>query len=242
MKTGMILPEILLLLFFIMSLATASAQNAPSTWSLIDSTSKYELGLNTNFAFDQLMDQNQRAPMELMLRKKIYDQNRIRLRVFGNIGRAKKIEGDFTNIDRTGNFGLAIGYEWVKPLTKRWVGYYGMELEGSRMDKRIFFEQSEYDNEDASWQFKNWDEYDREVRFSLSPLAGLRFRLSARLLLSTEFRLSGYVGEQQYTEDVSIRPYEEGSQNQIQSSEGYTLKLNGLRFQPYTGIFLNYRF
>jgi len=229
-------------LFFIMSLTTATAQSDPSKWSLLDSTSRYELGLNTYFAFDQLMDQNQRVPLELMLRKNVHEKNRIRLRIFGSIGRSKKIEGEFTNIDRTGNFGLAIGYEWVKPMNKRWEGYYGMELEASRIDKRIFFEQPEYDNEDASWKFKNWDEYDREIRLSLSPLAGLRFRLSARLLLSTEFRFSGYVGEQQYTEDVSIRPYEEGSQNQIQSTEGFTVKLNGLRFQPYTGIFLNYRF
>jgi hypothetical protein len=50
------------------------------------------------------------------------------------------------------------------------------------------------------------------------------------------------MGEQQYTERISIRAKEEGSQNQIQSTEGYTLKLNGLRFQPYTGILLNYRF
>ena len=240
MKTGMMLPEILLLLFFIMSLTAASAQNDPSTWSLIDSTSRYELGLNTNFAFDQLMDQNQRAPMELMLRKKIHDQNRIRLRVFGMVSRAKKIEGDFTNIDRIGNFGLAVGYEWVKPLTKRWEGYYGMELEGHKMDRRSIFEQPDTDPEEE--YFESQDRYDREIRLSVSPLAGLRFRLSPRLLLSTEFRLSGYMGEQQYTERISIRAKEEGSQNQIQSTEGYTLKLNGLRFQPYTGIFLNYRF
>jgi len=201
---------------------------------------RYELALNTNFAFDQLMDQNQRAPLELMLRKKIHEQNRIRLRVFGSIGRSKKIEGDFTNIDRTGNLGLAIGYEWVKPLAKRWEGYYDMELEGSRVDRRSFFEQPDTNPEDD--YFESQDEYDREIRLSISPLAGLRIKLSARLILCTEFRLSGYMGEQQYTEKISIRPKVEGSQNQIQSTESYTLKLNGLRFQPYTGIFLNYRF
>jgi len=115
-----------------------------------------------------------------------------------------------------------------------------MELEGRKVDRRSFFEQADMDPEED--YFESQDQYDREIRLSLSPLAGLRFRLSARLLFSTEFRLSGYLGEQQYTEDVSIRPYEQGSQNQVQSSEGYTLKLNGLRFQPYTGIFLNYRF
>jgi len=186
------------------------------------------------------MDQNQRAPLELMLRKKIHEQNRIRLRVFGSIGRSKKIEGDFTNIDRTGNLGLAIGYEWVKPLAKRWEGYYDMELEGSRVDRRSFFEQPDTNPEDD--YFESQDEYDREIRLSISPLAGLRIKLSARLILCTEFRLSGYMGEQQYTEKISIRPKVEGSQNQIQSTESYTLKLNGLRFQPYTGIFLNYRF
>jgi hypothetical protein len=227
-------------LFFIMSLTTATAQSDPSKWSLLDSTSRYELGLNTNFAFDNLLDQNQRVPLELMLRKKIRDQNSIRLRVFGMISRAKKIEGEFTNIDRTGNFGLAIGYEWVKPLTKRWEGYYGLELEGSRMDSRSFFEQPDTDPEEEYFEIQ--DQYDREIRLSVSPLAGLRFRLSARLLFSTEFRLSGYMGEQQYTDRIFIRANEEGSQNQIQSTEGYTLKLNGLRFQPYTGIFLNYRF
>jgi len=240
MKIGMMLPKILLLLFLIMNFTPVSAQNDPSTWSLLDSTSRYALGLNTYFAMDQLMDQNQRYPLELMLRKKIHEQNRIRLRVFGNIGRSKKIEGDFTNIDRTGTLGLAIGYEWIKPLAKRWEGYYGMELEGSKIDSRSFFEQPDTDPEEE--YFESRDEYDREIRLSLSPLAGLRFRLSARLLLSTEFRLSGYVGEQLFTEKISIRPKVEGSQNQIQSSEGYTLKINGLRFQPYTGVFLNYRF
>lgn len=239
-KSRMIHPKILLLLFFIMGYTAAFAQNDPSKWSLLDTTSRYELGLNTNFAFDQLMDQNQRAPLELMLRKKIHDQNRLRLRVFGMVSRAKKIEGDFTNIDRIGNFGLAVGYEWIKPLTKRWEGYYGMELEGRKMDRRSIFEQPDTDPEED--YFESQDQYDREIRLSVSPLAGLRFRLSARLLLSTEFRLSAYMGEQQYTERISIRAKEEGSQNQIQSTEGYTLKLNGLRFQPYTGILLNYRF
>lgn len=240
MKTGIILSKILLLFVLILNFTTVSAQNDTSTWSLIDSTSRYELGLNTNFAFDQLMDQNQRVPLELMLRQKIHDQNRIRLRVFGMISRAKKIDGDFTNIDRTGNIGLAIGYEWVKPLTKGWEGYYGMELEGHKMDRRVFFEQADMDPEED--YFESQDQYDREIRLSVSPLAGLRFSLSPRLLLSTEFRLSAYMGEQQYTERISIRAKEEGSQNQIQSTEGYTLKLNGLRFQPYTGILLNYRF
>ncbi|WP_375586498.1 hypothetical protein [Cyclobacterium xiamenense] len=227
-------------LFFLMSLATASAQNDSSKWSQLDSTSRYELGLNTYFAFDQLMDQHQRTPLELMLRKKIHEQNRIRLRVFGMVSRYKKIEAEFTNIDGWSTIGLALGYEWIKPLARRWEGYYGLELEGSREHSRSFFEQPDLDPETN--YLENTDKYERGIRFSLSPLAGLRFRLTSRLLLSTEFRLSGYMGEQQYTEHMAIRTNEEGSQNQIQSSEGYTVKLNGLRFQPYTGIFLNYRF
>jgi len=91
MKIGMMLPKILLLLFLIMNFTPVSAQNDPSTWSLLDSTSRYELGLNTYFAFDQLMDQNLRSPLDLMLRKKVHEQNRIRLRVFGIVSRAKKI-------------------------------------------------------------------------------------------------------------------------------------------------------
>ena len=152
---------------------------------------------------------------------------------------------EFTYTDQSHDFlyGLALGYEWIKPITERWVGYYGLDLEGSQ--KRSFDTNTRngYDPEADPYTFREkTHSYRHTDRIALSPLLGIRFLLSRRLLLSTEFRLANSMEWIKSGEEYSTKPMEGDGDYLIQTRSEESIKDRGIRFRPYTGIFLNYRF
>ncbi|MFC4871993.1 hypothetical protein [Negadavirga shengliensis] len=237
---------VIITFFALMGCIHAFSQNHPKQDEapvfVPDSLGKYELGINTYFAFDRWMDQSIRSPFEILLRRKIKTDRMLRLRVYGNLSRSRKVEFTTTDMDRLGKYGLAIGHEWLKAINRKWQWYYGLELEGSQDRRHILHERMGWD---AATDISFWekrDNYHHIDRLALSPLAGIRFSLSPRLLFSTEFRLVSSLGRQRITIEDSTKALDEGARYQLQSTGGHTIKENGIRFQPYTGIFLNYRF
>lgn len=206
--------------------------------------SKYELGVNTYFAVDRLFDPSVRAPMELLIRKRMKQQNQmLRLRVFGDLQRLRSAGITIVDLSQNSIYGVALGYEWIKPITERWVGYYGLDLEGSQ--KRSFDTNTRngYDPEADPYTFREkTHSYRHTDRIALSPLLGIRFLLSRRLLLSTEFRLANSMEWTKSGEEYSTKPMEGDGDYLIQTRSEESIKDRGIRFRPYTGIFLNYRF
>lgn len=232
--------------YFLISSVGFSQSNSTQIPLEADSTpvSRFELGVNTYFAIDRLFDQSIRAPMELLIRKRMKQQNQmLRLRAFGDLQRLKKVE--FTTTDQNQDFlyGLALGYEWIKPITERWEGYYGMDLEGSQRRSFDTNTRDGYDPEAVPYTFREkTHSYRHTDRIALSPLLGIRFSLSKKLLLSTEFRLANYMEWTKSGKEYSTKPMEGDGDYQIQTRIEETVKQRGIRFRPYTGIFLNYRF
>jgi hypothetical protein len=182
--------------------------------------------------------------MELLIRKRMKQQNQmLRLRAFGDLQRSKYVEFTYSDESHDFSYGLALGYEWIKPITEKWEGYYAVDLEGSQ--KRSFDTNTRdgYDPEADPITFREkTHSYQHTDRIALSPLLGIRFFLSKKLLLSTEFRLANYMEWTKTGEEYSTKPMEGNGDYQIQTRSEEKVKEKGIRFRPYTGIFLNYRF
>ena len=118
-----------------------------------------------------------------------------------------------------------------------------MELEGSQNRSFDTNTRDGYDPEaDPITFWEKTHSYQHTDRIALSPLLGIRFSLSKRLLLSTEFRLANYMEWTKSGEEYATKPMEGDGDYQIQTRIEETVKERGIRFRPYTGIFLNYRF
>ncbi len=239
-------PTIIITLFALMGSFNGFSQSPPTQDEvavvLPDSLGKYELGINTYFAFDRWMDQSIRSPLEVMLRRKIKTNRMLRARVYGNLNKSKMVDAPITEMDQQAKYGLAIGHEWLKSIHRKWQWYYGLELEGSQDRRHFLYERKRWDEATHISYWEKTDNYYHIDRVALSPLTGIRFSLSPRLLFSTEFRLVSSVGRQRITTEESTKALDEGARYQLRSSHGHTIKENGIRFQPFTGIFLNYRF
>ncbi|MCC5938962.1 MAG: hypothetical protein JJU34_16915 [Lunatimonas sp.] len=239
-------PTIIITLFAFLGCIKVFSQSTPeqvvAPIALPDTLGNYELGINTYFAFDRWMDQSGRSPLEVMLKRKIKANRMLRVRVYGNLYKSNKVEFNVKDMDRQAKYGLAIGHEWLKTIHRKWQWYYGLELEGSRDRRHILHERPRWNEAMDITYLEKTDNYHHMDRLALSPLSGIRFSISPRLLFSTEFRLVGSVGRQRITTEESTKMLDEGVMYQLQSTAGHTISENGIRFQPYTGIFLNYRF
>lgn len=205
---------------------------------------KYEIGINTYFAFDRLFEQSVRSPFELLIRKRLSSPSQmIRMRVFGDLLRSRKVE--FTNTDETQNvsYGVALGYEWIRQMAPRWQGYYGLELEGNRSGSFLTHTANGYEpGADPEVFWEKTHTYQHTESLAFSPLAGIRFLLSKRLLFSTEFRMVNSLEWNKSGKEYATKPMEGEMDYQIQTQDETRINQRGIRFKPYTGIFLNYRF
>ncbi|WP_209330831.1 hypothetical protein [Lunatimonas salinarum] len=239
-------PTIIITLFAFLGCIKVFSQSTPeqvlAPIALPDTLGNYELGINTYFAFDGWMDQSGRSPLEVMLKRKIKANRMLRVRVYGNLNRSNMVAGTILEMSQHAKYGLAIGHEWLKSIHRKWQWYYGLELGGSRDRRHILYERPRWNEATDITYLEKTDNYHHMDRLALSPLAGIRFSISPRLLFSTEFRLAGSIGRQRITTEESTKMLDEGARYQLQSTAGHTISENGIRFQPYTGIFLNYRF
>nr|MBI1230378.1 hypothetical protein [Cytophagales bacterium] len=205
---------------------------------------RFELGVNTYFAIDRLFDPSVRAPIELLIRKRMKQQGQmLRFRVYGDLQRLRSAGITIVDLSQNSIYGVSLGYEWLKPINQRWVGYYGVELEGSQNRSFETNTRDGYDPEaDPITFWEKTHSYLHTDRIALSPLVGIRISLSKRLLLSTEFRLANYMAWTKSGEEYSTKPMESNEDYQIQTGSEESINERGIRFRPYTGIFLNYRF
>lgn len=225
--------------YFIIAIAQQNADNSNAAAVATDNPGKYQIGINTQFAIDGLLDQSIRTPLEILIKRQIGTNNTIRARIIGNSNFSLS-DSPIINASLTTNkitFGLALGYEWQRRLNRKWTLYYGLEFEGRGIwdyssDKSIYFDPNTLISleRDVVSRQKN-------IRFSVLPLAGVRFRITKDLFLSTEFKAIIFDERIHYRSDAYYTRIETGY-----SSSSYTHdsnKLKSINFQPFTGIFIN---
>lgn len=201
-----------------------------------NSSGKYELGINTNIVIDGFLDPSFRSPMEIMLRKRSGD-GAWRGRAMGSLSSTKIGYNEVEN-EREGSssaIGLALGYEWQRLIKNKWSWYYGFDIEGQRMRSDYTY-RSFYSDPDAPQEI-GWETVQKQKNdlFSLLPFAGLRFQITPKLFLSTEFRLVASTQRATYTTDYHYLEIDGGTS----TSETHSTRINALDFQPYSGIYIS---
>lgn len=198
---------------------------------------KYSLGINTNIVIDGFLDPSFRSPVEIILRKQGGTNNAWRARVMGSMSSTEVGYNEVENEQegRSSALGLALGYEWQRLIKNKWSWYYGFEIEGQRMRSDYTY-RTFYSDPDAPQEL-GWEAVEKQKNdlFSLLPFAGLRFQITPKLFLSTEFRLVASTQRAKYTTDYHYLEIDGGTS----TSETTSTRINALDFQPYSGIYIS---
>lgn len=198
---------------------------------------KYALGINTNIVIDGFLDPSFRSPVEVILRKQNRTEGAWRARVTGSLSSTEVGYNEVPN-EREGQssaLGLALGYEWQRLIKNRWSWYYGFELEGQRM--RSDYTYRSFSSDPDAPQEIGWETVYKQKNnlFAVLPFAGLRFQITPKLFLSTDFRLIASTQRAKYTTDYHYLEIDGGTS----TSEINSARTSTLDFQPYTGIYIN---
>lgn len=202
--------------------------------------SKYQMGINTQFVIDGVLNQSLRTPIEILIRRQDDDDRALRVRVSGIFQDSRRYELEYLNKTSQTNLGLAIGYEWQKGISKRWNWYYGFEVEGRRL---WHDEMEEYDvvNQytDENFHVIGINE-EQTSRLSLLPLIGFKFQITSRLFVNTEFKLEAFTEQQDTRSGYDVKSINGPQQYHETSFEELSIKGKHINFQPFTGIFINF--
>jgi hypothetical protein len=199
-------------------------------------TYRNHIGINTQFAQDQFFNSSARTPIQLMYKRQNKKNNgawRLGIgamyRVDDSLWSSLRNNGYYYTFN--GNF--SFGYEWQKPITKKWLIYYGVDAQFAWKYKK-FDGQRSYDIviNGVLIKLKGFDE-NYTITPALLPFLGGRFQLSNRFYLSTEISLQLHYEKNQrnirfYTLDGTL------SKGDIDYGN------YGASFKPYSGIYLFY--
>jgi|GEM_PF-854031 len=234
------LTAIFILSCFAFVMAQEKTENRDTTSLAEDRPSRYQIGINSQFAIDGFLEQSIRTPIEVLIRRQTGTGGALRARILGisdhstteyieTLGRA--------DVDRS-TLGIALGYEWQRTLSRKWFWYYGLEIEGVRIwdnntNKSIYFDE-------ATLETLNMETVHKRItnRMGLLPLLGLKFQILPRLYLSTEAKILINNENYKYNRVTYFTRFDDGSyQSSPFSNE--SVKKQSFNFQPYTGIFIN---
>lgn len=194
----------------------------------------YQLGINTQIVLDSFLDQTITTPLELLIKRQ-GDNGAWRARLMGswsasNLGYS---ENEDERVDDGSNVGLALGYEWQRSIKNKWSWYYGIEIEGQRgrgnySDLSVFG-----DTEDNRIEWKTVQKQKNDL-LSLIPLAGIKFQITPKLSISTEFRLAASTKKVKYHTEYLYK--ERGLTTSTSETTNY--RSQSVDFRPYSGIYL----
>ena len=178
-----------------------------------------------------------------MLRKQTALNAALRLRVFGMTDNFRREEGSTIIETSKSILGIAVGYEWQMLLGKRWKLYYGVEVQGKRMwDNSTEFDKNLY-RASTGETFKRTVFRNRTTdRISLHPLIGIKFHITPRFFVSTEMKMGIYYENLSYKDYDKTTKLDGSPLSDYSSVSSFKIENKGIRFQPYTGIYLNLTF
>lgn len=216
------------------------AEKSPASFIEKDPLSKFQIGLNSQFIIDGMLDQSIRTPIEILFRRQDSHARSFRMRFSGIFQNSRRYELEYFNKTYESTLGLAIGYEWQQRISNRWNWYYGLEVEGRKF---WLDELEEYDvvNQYTDETFHVIGINDQKTsRLSVLPLIGFKFRISSRLFVSSEFKLEAFTEKQDSRSGYDVKSVNASQQYHETSFEDFSTKGKNIHFQPYTGIFLNF--
>jgi hypothetical protein len=222
----------LLLLLLLLACIHSQAQTTDSTKTKKISN---HIGLNTQFAQDGFFNPNARTPLQMMYKRQNKKNNgawRVGLGAYYRVE-----EATWTSLRDVGstyyfNGNFSLGYEWQKPITKKWLIYYGVDA-------------------NLAWQYKKFDgERDFDIVINgvliklngfdenytltpaISPFLGGRFNLGNHFYIATEFSLQLHQAKNQ--QSIRFEGRGAGAKGDVNySNYGFSVK-------PYGGIYLFY--
>ena len=192
------------LLFSLLGIAlpglSATAQTMPPDTAR---TNRHTFGLTASPQLAHFFTANRSLPIGLLYKRQLTPTKALRLRLVGR----------YQNTDSTNYAGVLagtgtqawqvmgyVGYEWQRPLSRRFGLYYGVEVGGGlgrnvRRSVRDWYNDQGPFNEDVSYTIKTWQVQAR-------PFVGVNFRLNSRASLYAEAAVpiayahqsEGYVG------------------------------------------------
>lgn len=228
-----------ILLFFSMGMAQERGDTHPTISEDPVILGRYQIGINSQFAIDGLLEQNIRTPVEILVRRQT-GTGAVRVRISGISNHSRTEDPDILNIVAThqSTLGLALGYEWHRKLKRNWSWYYGLELEGSRI----------WDNSKAESLYQDQstlEEYIREEitkrrtnSIGLLPFIGFKYRIIPRLYVSTEIKMLVYHKSLKNRRDTDYFRLDGSFQSNSYGRQD--IKNQSIIFQPYTGILINF--
>lgn len=215
MKTKNPLVALLLLLT-----VTSFAQENP------ESTYSKDIGFNTTFLFQGILNSGE-TPFSIMFKKYTSENkaNRFGLNLYMNLNNENINQGNVNyQVNSSASVSVNVGREIQKPITIKWVWFYGGDI--------IPF-----------YEFKNTKTFQNNLEFyryesssygvNLRPFIALRYNINSRLYLSAESSVNlGYMRTNQLSEYQQPKSVERDTQG------------NNISFyvNPASGLFLYYRF
>jgi hypothetical protein len=202
---------------------------------------RYQIGINTQFVIDGIFSQSIRTPIEILVRRQGNADGAYRLRVSGILQNSRTYEFEYFSKTHQSEIGLAIGYEWQKMISKRWNWYYGFELEGRKLwhnEMEKYNVVNQYTEENFHVEGINNQSTDR---LSFLPLVGFMFQITPSLFVSTEFKLEAFTENQQSRSGYDVRSINAAQEYSESVFEDSSVKGNHINFQPFTGIFINFK-
>jgi hypothetical protein len=189
-------------------------------------SNKNHIGFNTAIIINNLFN-GEATPFTLMYKHQNGDKKALRMGLGLAISRNNETPDPtypgFFSASSYSDADVNIGYEWLSPITEKWVWYKGADL---------FFRYytSQVETYDDGQPYTTSDE--STVGGSINPFLGIRFNIGPKLYLSTEVSLQAAYYNVEST-------FENFSQSTVSTSEGGKFQVT---LRPATGIFFFYRF
>lgn len=213
-----------------------------------DTIHRWQVGINTQIVTDGLYDDandifnSSLTPIEFMLRKQTTLNQALRLRIFGMKDNFKREDGNTKIETHKSILGLALGYEWQMLLDRRWKLYYGLEVEGKRMRDNSIEERDVYYSSSNSTGRLRENIKRKTNRIAILPFVGLNFYITPRLTISTELKIEMIYEKFNYKEDDFRTSPPDRIIFTPAGGSKFSLTNTKIYSQPYTGLFLNFKF
>lgn len=215
----------------------ASAQSQDST-----TLYRHHLGINTRIVLDRIADPASRMPLQLMYKYQLSRTGAIRIGAEGMYAKSDSTQSYTERRDEITDYALggSVGYEWQKPLNKRFMLYYGADIFHHQQRKNVMVINT-YQNSDQHKEEVYIDDRYTTKKYGLNSFIGLRMHMSSRFYLATEtaLNLANRISTRDYYATVTVFSNGEGV---TYNYNDYLTKQTILSFLPFNSINATYLF
>ncbi len=218
----------------------AKAQTADST-----TLYRHHLGINTSVVLDRIADPASRMPLQLMYKYQLSRTGAIRIGAEGMYAKSDSTQSFTNRRDEITDYALggSVGYEWQKPLNKRFMLYYGADAFYRQEGRNIGIINNYPEPSPSQREVEIYVDNKLTTKTTgLKPFVGLRANIGKQFYLSTETAL---VIQREHIawkfEDYIKFSSPEGGSIQPGSSD-YTTRKSAVSYLPFSGINIQYLF